>query len=384
MIEWKKKNLSEFVTFQRGYDLPQYNFINGAVPVYGSTSILGYHNESKVKFPGVITGRSGTLGKFQYSKKDFWPHNTTLWVKDFKGNDPKFSYYLMQSLDFSELNGGGAVPTLNRNVLSSFKLNVPELNTQKKIGNYLFNYDELIKNHYKKIKLYEEYCKLTFEELFLRYKKNGKKLKLNKKTNLPNFWTKLILDDYTDIISKGPSLNYDIKNFKGVEVLNQKSVNYGEIELKSILIARELSKEKDTYYLKINDILVNSMGQGTLGRVSKNVSINKKMIIHNCITFLRAKKKYSQFLLFYFISAHQDYFEVVAHGSTGQTTLKEKDIKKLYIPLPDEKFLKEFDSLIEPIWKKIGVLKKKIYLLEQVKRIYRPRLTTGFINTNKL
>ena len=104
MEGWKRIRLDEFVKFQRGFDLPKNNFKNGNVPVYGSTSILGYHNVPKVKAPGVITGRSGTLGRFQYAKQDFWPHNTSLWVKDFKGNDAKFAYFLMQCLDFADFN----------------------------------------------------------------------------------------------------------------------------------------------------------------------------------------------------------------------------------------------------------------------------------------
>ena len=125
MEGWKKIRLDEFVKFQRGFDLPKDKFKKGNIPVYGSTSILGHHNVAKVKAPGVITGRSGTLGRFQYAKQDFWPHNTSLWVKDFKGNNPKFAYYLMQCLDFADFNSGGAVPTLNRNVLRSFKVDVP-------------------------------------------------------------------------------------------------------------------------------------------------------------------------------------------------------------------------------------------------------------------
>jgi len=101
MEGWKKIRLDEFVKFQRGFDLPKDKFKKGNIPVYGSTSILGHHNVAKVKAPGVITGRSGTLGRFQYAKQDFWPHNTSLWVKDFKGNNPKFAYYLMQCLDFA-------------------------------------------------------------------------------------------------------------------------------------------------------------------------------------------------------------------------------------------------------------------------------------------
>lgn len=78
----------EFVTLQRGFDLPKRKRILGDYPVVGSTSVDGYHNAFKVKKPGVATGRSGSLGEVLYIKKDFWPLNTTLWVRDFRGNNP--------------------------------------------------------------------------------------------------------------------------------------------------------------------------------------------------------------------------------------------------------------------------------------------------------
>ena len=64
-----------------------------------SNGIGGYHNEYKVKGPGVITGRSGTIGKLQYIDTDYWPHNKSLCVSDFKGNYPKFVFYLFQKLN---------------------------------------------------------------------------------------------------------------------------------------------------------------------------------------------------------------------------------------------------------------------------------------------
>jgi type I restriction enzyme S subunit len=130
-------NFSDFVTLQRGFDLPKKDMLTGAVPVVGSTSIIGYHNISKVDPPGVCTGRSGSLGKVQYINEPFWPHNTSLWVKDFKGNDPRFVYYCLQSLDLGRFNAGAGVPTLNRNHLNSLHVNVPDLPKQKKIAGIL-------------------------------------------------------------------------------------------------------------------------------------------------------------------------------------------------------------------------------------------------------
>lgn len=112
---WKKKPLGELLTLQRGFDLPVSKRKEGRFPIYASTGINGYHIEAKVKGPGVVTGRSGSLGTVIYISGDFWPLNTTLWVKEFKLVGPHYANHLLANMQLEQYNGGAAVPTLNRN-----------------------------------------------------------------------------------------------------------------------------------------------------------------------------------------------------------------------------------------------------------------------------
>ncbi|MCP5159439.1 MAG: restriction endonuclease subunit S [Gammaproteobacteria bacterium] len=101
MGEWKEITLGEFVTFQRGHDLPNSSRATGEVPILGSFGITGWHNEARAKGPGVTVGRSGaSFGVVSYSPVNYWPLNTALYVKDFHGNDPKFAYYFLKTMDF--------------------------------------------------------------------------------------------------------------------------------------------------------------------------------------------------------------------------------------------------------------------------------------------
>lgn len=136
--------LNEFITLQRGFDLPSNKRISGSVPVVASTGIAGYHNEIKVKAPGVVIGRSGSIGGGQYIEKDFFPLNTTLYVKDFKGHYPRFIYYLLKSIDFTSFNVGTGVPTLNRNHLSSILISDLGIDKEKEIANILGSLDQKI------------------------------------------------------------------------------------------------------------------------------------------------------------------------------------------------------------------------------------------------
>lgn len=141
---WTVLPLTEVMTLQRGHDLPAKDRRNGPFPVVAATSTVGYHDQYKVEGPGVVIGRSGSIGGAQWVPGNFWPLNTTLWLKDRKGNDLRFCYYLLKSLDFSHLNVGSGVPTLNRNHLVGESILLPSLDEQRTISEVLSTFDELI------------------------------------------------------------------------------------------------------------------------------------------------------------------------------------------------------------------------------------------------
>ena len=111
---WERDSLDRALFLQRGFDLPNGSRIPGDVPVYASTGINGFHNEAKASGPGVVTGRSGTLGQVHYVAKDFWPLNTSLWVKEFRRVSHLLAYFLLSELNLEQFNSGASVPTLDR------------------------------------------------------------------------------------------------------------------------------------------------------------------------------------------------------------------------------------------------------------------------------
>jgi type I restriction enzyme S subunit len=125
---WKVGTLFDLIELQRGFDLPSQNRKEGIYPIYASTGTRETHCDYKVKAPGIVTGRSGSLGEVFYIGEDFWPLNTTLWVKHFKNATPIFSYYVLKGINIIDYNGGSAVPTLNRNDIHRHQLIVPEMN----------------------------------------------------------------------------------------------------------------------------------------------------------------------------------------------------------------------------------------------------------------
>lgn len=124
-LGWDRLPLESALVLQRGFDLPSQDREDGEVPIYGSTGINGYHNTARVTGPGVVTGRSGTLGEVRYVREDFWPLNTALWVKEFRRVTPLFALFLLRSLDLKQFNGGSSVPTLDRKSVHKIEVLVP-------------------------------------------------------------------------------------------------------------------------------------------------------------------------------------------------------------------------------------------------------------------
>lgn len=116
------KNLIDVVMLQRGYDLPvQSRNADGDIPVYGSNGILGYHSDIKSS-NGVITGRSGTIGRVYYCKGPYWPLNTTLFSIETYNNDIIYLSYLLSYYGLERFHDGTGVPTLNRNIIHKKKI----------------------------------------------------------------------------------------------------------------------------------------------------------------------------------------------------------------------------------------------------------------------
>jgi type I restriction enzyme, S subunit len=114
---WQLGRLVDLCILKRGHDLPTSTRTKGPIPVISSSGISGAHSETKVRGPGVVTGRYGTIGKVFYIETDYWPLNTTLYVDDFKGNPPRFIFHVVGEVNFQNYTDKAAVPGVNRNHL---------------------------------------------------------------------------------------------------------------------------------------------------------------------------------------------------------------------------------------------------------------------------
>ena len=163
MSEWKEVRLGDVLDFHRGYDLPKSEMENGDIPVAGSNGIIGFHNKATAITPCITIGRSGSIGQpFYYERA--WAHNTVLYIDDFKGNNPKFLYYLIKILPISNFAGGSAVPSLNRNHIHPLVIKFcDDIEKQKEIAGILSSLDAKIETNNKLNEKLEEMAQAIFK-----------------------------------------------------------------------------------------------------------------------------------------------------------------------------------------------------------------------------
>lgn len=238
--EWISKTIGDIAPLQRGFDLPTGQICNGKIPVVYSNGIMNHHSSYKCVAPGLVTGRSGTIGKFTYIKDGYyWPHNTSLWVTDFHGNNPKFIYYLYQTIHIGQYSTGSGVPTLNRNDVHRHKTFIPKLKEQNKIAAFLSILDERIATQNKII---EDLKKLKSEIIEKVFCSPNKK---NPMCRIEGFEQALSTYKMSDFSSRIATKNKDSKCSLVLTIAAQ----YGLVNQESFFNKSVASENLTGYYL---------------------------------------------------------------------------------------------------------------------------------------
>lgn len=167
MSEWREVTLGDVLTLQRGFDLPARDRVAGPYPIVSSSGVTGRHAVAKAEPPGVVIGRYGSLGTVHWVTEPYWPLNTALWVKDFKGNDARYLSYLLRTITVDQ-SSASAVPGVNRNHLHRLPVSVPPPDLQRRISAALAAFDDLIAINERRIEVLEDLARSLYREWFVR------------------------------------------------------------------------------------------------------------------------------------------------------------------------------------------------------------------------
>ena len=360
----QRTSLSDAITLQRGFDLPTSQRRAGSYPVVASTGIASTHCEAKVKGPGVVIGRSGSIGGGQYIDADFWPLNTTLWVKDFKGNHPRFIYYLLKSIDFSSFNAGAAVPTLNRNHLISIKVSLPGYETQKKIADILGTIDEKIELSRQMNQTLEQIGQALFRHYFIdnpdakgwKTEKIGKFINIKgggtPSTKNSNYW--------------GGGIAWSSPR----DLANQKCAFLTRTDK---TLTREGLKKVSSGLLPEGTLLLSSRAPiGYVAFAGVDLAINQ-----GYIAFLPDGMLPNNFMYFW-LKENMQRVKDAANGSTF-LEISKSSFKNIQYKHPDDQSLRGFESKISDVLEHIKENEAQIQTLVTLRDSLLPKLISGEI-----
>jgi type I restriction enzyme S subunit len=367
--------LSELITLQRGFDLPESERKEGQIPVVASTGINGYHNEEKVSGPGVVIGRSGSIGGGQYIDENFWPLNTTLWVKDFKGNSPRFVYYVLRNIDFSRFNAGAGVPTLNRNHLATLSVPKRSNREQRRIADILAAYDDLIENNRRRIRLIEQSALQLYKDWFVRLRFPGHE-HVKVIDGVPIGWETHLLDNLCTI-GRGASPR-PIANYMGGTIPWFKIGDATSSESCFILQAKEhVTEDGATKSVSLRPGALVLSNSATCGIP---FFIGVSGCVHDGWLHFSEYKRVTERLLYCYLYFKRDQLVAsVGEGST-QKNLNTAAVGRLEIILPRrETLLAQFDETVQPVFSMVLNLARQNISLAVARDLLLPRLMSGEI-----
>lgn len=360
MSEWKECQLGEVMTLQRGYDLTYAQMQVGKIPVIGSNGIIGYHNKKTTNSPCVTIGRSGSIGNAFFYNCDCWAHNTVLYIKDFKNTIPKFAYYLLNSLDFTQYNAGSAVPTLNRNHIHPIKVNIPKPFEQKAIAEVLSSLDDKIDLLSRQNKTLEALASTYFRQWFIEKASDD--------------WEEKQLNKLGKIVcGKTPSTKvtqYFGGNIPFIKIpdMHNKVYVFAANETLSEFGARsQANKTVPPFSINVSCI-------ATVGLVTMNVYPSQtNQQINTIIPFENA----TRYFLFLFLKSYYEELQALGSGGTMTLNINTTLFGEITLAIPPNNLLKKFNDIVAPLFEKIYGNAKQINTLKKLRDTLLPKLISG-------
>lgn len=374
--------LGDFITLKRGYDLPNNDRKDGAVPVVSSSGVTGTHAEAKIKGPGVVTGRYGTLGEVFFIEQDFWPLNTALYVQDFKGNSPRFVSYFLRKELMGLLSDKAAVPGVNRNDLHARKVfTETDCAVQEQIAEVLVHYDNAIANNARRIELLERSARLLFEEWFVRLRYPGHEH--DKIVNgLPTGWDRSSVGGVCREFIDGDWLESKDQGGDAFRILQIS--NIGENAFVETgnerYITDETFRRLNCTEVKENDVIISRMPE-PIGRAWLVASMAWRMVTAVDVTIARPDSDQVDLHYFLFHLNSRPHIARCKVGATGATRprIAKRVMAALPILIPPPTLQKGFSSYAGTTNALRTRLIRQNALLTKARDLLLPRLMDGRI-----
>lgn len=391
---WLASKLGNFMELKRGYDLPASTRDPGRVPVISSSGPSGTHGRAMVKAPGVVTGRYGTIGQVYYVIEDFWPLNTTLYVRDFKGNDPRFVSYFLRTVDFYSCSDKAAVPGVNRNHLHELEARIPPLPEQRAIAHILGTLDDKIELNRRTNETLEAMARALFKSWFVDFdpvhaKKAGRKPEgMDAETAalfpssfvgaVPTGWHRADLPSVIDM-KEGPGIMAADFRDSGVPLVRLAGLKSGVSVLAGCdyLDPSMVEKKWSQFALEPGDTLLST--SATLGLVTVVEEEGRGAIPYTGIIRMRSQPDgLRPRLIRHFLEsrAFQDQVEAMGVGSVIRH-FGPSHLKSMSIVVPAQAIQAAASDILAPIDAHVAAARRESLTLAALRDALLPQLLSG-------
>lgn len=392
--------LGAIITLQRGFDLPTQSRTEGAVPIVSSSGVSGRHAEARAKGPGVVTGRYGTIGQVFYINEDFWPLNTTLFVSDFKGNNPRFISYLLQTIDFLAYSDKSGVPGVNRNHIHQVLVRQPPLAEQESIAYILGTLDDKIELNRRMNATLEAIARTLFHSWFVNFdpvraKSEGREPEgMDAETAalfpdafedselgpIPAGWVACTVDTVTDKIFSGGTpdtrkpeyWNGSLPWFSSGETRNTFIIDTDKG------ITEKGVSGSSTRLAVPGDILIASAGQGFTRGQTSYCAI--ETYINQSVVALRADKNICHPMwLFYNLSRRYEEMRSISDSHSSRGSLTTKLLGMMEVCLPSKPLVDTFSNVAYKLAEQQISNLRETQILSSIRDALLPKLISGQI-----
>jgi type I restriction enzyme, S subunit len=381
---WQDMTVGDVITLQRGYDITKAEQSNGPYPVISSSGPTSTHSSYKVAAPGVVIGRKGSLGGVYYSGAPFWPHDTTLWVKDFRSNDPKFVYYWLQTLGLERYDVGASNPTLNRNHLHLLPASIPGKETQRKIAAVLSAYDDLIECNSRRLALLEEIGRRIYNEWFVDFRYPAAEtvpLQDSELGPIPDGWQTISIGEWAKVVVGSTPSRKKSEYWRDGNVpwINSSQINDLCVITPTELITQEAYESSSTKMMPVGATLVAITG-ATLGQVSYlAIDACGSQNVGGVIPLDPAESPYIYFAI------NRTIGSITSRAMGGaQQHINRRIIQETLLIKPAKDTLSEFCRITQPILDYIVTLLRCQRALRASRDFLLPRVVSGEVDVTNL
>ena len=286
----------------------------------------------------------------------------------------KYLFAVLRSREIQQqinnTNVGDVIPHFMKQFLSQLLIPVPEYAMQKAIGDfyYCYSYKRELNNKISENLLQQ--VAAIFKSWFIEYEPFG--------GIVPREWHLETLDQLTILVSRGITPKYS--DASDQRILNQKCIRDHMIDL-SLARAHD-PKVINQKWLQYGDLLINSTGEGTLGRTAQVWFSPHNLTVDSHITIVRPATRNLIFYIGLWGMLHEKEIEALHTGSTGQTELPRDRVKAMELLLPDSETLDRFNTIISPIADMIVSNQEENQKLAKIRDALLPKLMTGEICFN--